>query len=126
MISSVIWLRSRKLELGLAFLAIIVSPEAEARGLWRRALVERPDPPFGDAIMAFPRRIWVELAIHVDSPPGNRLSEGRQGFRSLKTVRSLKLSVTPLARDTQNVPASMEPSLRLWELLGLGEVIKGV
>ena len=88
--------------------------------------MERTDPPFGDAIMAFPRRIWVELAIHVDSPPGNGLSEGRQGFRSLKTVRSLKLSVTPLARDTQNIPASMEPSLRLWELLGLGEVLQGV
>ena len=32
----------------------------------------------------------------------------------------------PLARDTQKVSARVEPSLRLWELLGLGEVLQGV
>ena len=66
MISSVIWLRSRKLELGLAFLAIIVSPEAEARGLWRRALVERAERPLGDTTRAFVRFIGDGFAMHSD------------------------------------------------------------
>ena len=42
-------------------------------------------------------------------------------FNQLATHRGSRI-----ARDTQFLTARVEPSLRLWELLGLGEMIQGV